>query len=254
MRLVLKINQLIPRTYFKNMSINEDSGSSAKKIISVIVVLIVVLGFGYFLFKISPEEKQKGTSNYNKALSLNKPSPILLPSNFDPASERYQGNPNAKNVFVEYADFQCPACAAFSEILKPVPSEFKDTVFVYRYFPLVQIHANSLESAMAAEAAGAQGKYWEMHDLLFKMQTDWQDLADPLEVFAGYAKEVGVANLDQFKSDIVNKKYLSMIQKNSDEAAALNLPGTPSLFFNGHALKNDVLEGLKKQAEAYYVK
>ncbi len=129
---------------------------------------------------------------------------------------------------------------------------FKDTVFVYRYFPLTQIHPNSVESAMAAEAAGAQGKYWEMHDILFSKQTGWESLGDPLDVFAQYAQSVGVANIDQFKSDVTAKKYLPMIQSESDQALGLNLPGTPSFFFNGHSIKNADITAMEKEAAQYY--
>lgn len=225
-----------------------------KKTITIIIVVLVALGFGLFLFKISPQQDQAAAGSYNSALNVKDFKTIETPPAFDPLTDRYQGSPTAKNVFVEYADYQCPACAAYSDILKQVPVAFKDTVFVYRYFPLTNIHPNSVESAVAAEAAGAQGKYWEMHDLLFKNQASWQDLKDPLETFAGYARQAGVANIDQFKADVANKKHLPAVQKNSNEALGLKLPGTPSFFFNGHVLQNQDLAGLQKQAEAFYIK
>lgn len=223
-----------------------------KKIVTITIVILVVLGVGIFLFKISPQQEQANSGGYNSALNVKDFKAIASPPAFDPNADRFLGNPQAKNVFVEYADYQCPACAAYSDILKPVPTSFKDTVFVYRYFPLTQIHQNAVESALAAEAAGAQGKYWEMHDLLFQKQTDWQGLNEPLDVFAGYAQQVGVKDITQFKNDITSKKYLPAIQKDSDEALGLNLPGTPSFFFNGHTLQNQDLAGLQKQAEAFY--
>jgi len=137
-------------------------------------------------------------------------------------------------------------------MLKQVPTVFKDTVFVFRYFPLTQIHPNSVEAALAAEAAGTQGKYWEMHDVLFKNQADWQGLSDPLDIFAQYAQSIGVANAGQFKSDVTSKKYLPIIQTDSNEALGLNLPGTPSFFFNGHTLQNADIATMEKQAEQYY--
>jgi protein-disulfide isomerase len=224
-----------------------------KKIITIIIIVLVVLGLGYYLFKISPDQTQQSTSTgYNAALNTTSVKPVSAPSAFDPATDRYLGDPKAKNVFIEYADFECPACAAYSDMLKQVPTVFKNTVFVFRYFPLTQIHPNSVESALAAEAAGAQGKYWEMHDILFKNQASWESLSDPLDVFAGYAQSVGVANIDQFKNDITSKKYLAVVQADSDQALGLNLPGTPSFFFNGHTLQNGDIAGMEKQAEQYY--
>jgi protein-disulfide isomerase len=226
-----------------------------KQTITIIIVVIVALGFGLFLFKISPQQEQQSASSaYNSALDVKDFKSIPAAPAFDPQSDRYQGSSSAKNIFIEYADYQCPACAAYSDILKQVPLAFKDTVFIFRYFPLTQIHPNSVEAALAAEAAGAQGKYWEMHDILFQKQGDWEGMADPLDTFAAYAQQVGVKDINQFRNDVTGKKYLAAIQKNSDEALGLNLPGTPSFFFNGHSLKNEDLAGLEKQAEVFYNK
>jgi protein-disulfide isomerase len=238
-----------------DMSSHDGSGSGLKIIITVVIVVLIILGLGYYLFKISPSETQQSTNSaYNSALDTSSFKTISEPPAFDPKTDHYQGSATAKNVFIEYADYECPACAAYSEMLKQVPSAFKDTVFVLRYFPLVQIHPNSVEAALAAEAAGAQGKYWEMHDILFAKQTDWQDLSDPLDTFAQYAQSIGISNIDQFKSDVTSKKYLSVIQADSDQALGLNLPGTPSFFFNGHTLQNSDIAGMEKQAEQWYNK
>jgi protein-disulfide isomerase len=223
-----------------------------KKTITIVIVVLIALGLGFFLFKISPQQQAATSGGYNALLSTSGAQPISTPPAFDPATDHYQGNPAAKNVFIEYGDMECPACAAYSDILKGVPTTFKDTVFVFRYFPLIQIHPNTVEAALAVEAAGAQGKYWEMHDILFKNQSDWESSSDPLDQFAQYAQSVGVANITQFKSDITNKKYLPAIQTDFTEANSLNLQGTPSFFFNGHPLKNADLAGMEQQAQAYY--
>ncbi len=224
-----------------------------KKIITIVIIVLIVLGFGYFLFKISPQQTQQSAStSYNAALNTSAVRAISTPPAFNPSVDHYQGSASAKNEFIEYADFECPACADYSDMLKQVPTVFKDTVFVFRYFPLAQIHPNTVEACLAAEAAGAQGKYWEMHDILFKNQADWEGLSDPLDTFAGYAQSIGVANIDQFKGDITSKKYLSVIQDDSNQALGLNLPGTPSFFFNGHILQSTDIAGMEKQAEQYY--
>jgi protein-disulfide isomerase len=223
-----------------------------KKTITVVIIILVALGLAYYLFKISPQQSQQTASSaYNGALDTATPPKISTPPTFDPSLDHYLGDPKAKNVFIEYGDFQCPACAAYSDLLKQVPNQFENTVFVFRYFPLIQIHQNSVEAALAAEAAGVQGKYWEMHDILFQKQPDWETISDPLDTFALYAQSVGVANIGQFKSDITSKKYLAAINKNFNEANGLNLPGTPSFFFNGHTIANKDLNGLKQEAAAF---
>lgn len=224
-----------------------------KKIITIFVFVLIAVGFGYFLFKISPDQATNQTNSSYK-LDISQAKQIALPPIFEASTDRFEGNPIAKNVFIEYSDFQCPACAAYAKIISGVTTVFKDTVFVYRYFPLEQIHKNAVISALAAESAGAQGKYWEMHDMLFDKQLEWQDLANPLDKFAEYALAVGVQNVEQFKSDVTSKKYISRIEKNNNEALGLSLPGTPSFFFNGHALKNNDLAGMEKEAQQYYIK
>jgi len=221
-----------------------------KQVVTIGIIILIVFGIAFFLFKISPEEKNQ-LANSAYQLDTSGAKQISAPLPFDPATDRYQGDAKAKNVFIEYSDYQCPACAVYSEILKQVPAVFGDTVFVYRYFPLTQIHKNSVISSLAAEAAGAQGKYWEMHDILFSKQTEWEGMAHPLETFAQYAQQIGVANIDQFKTDITSQKYKAVIEKNNNEALGLSLPGTPAMFFNGHNLQNADLAGLKQQAEQF---
>jgi len=217
-----------------------------KKGITIAIIILICIGFGYFLLKISPDQSTvKSTIDTSGAKQLTE-----VPK-FDPTADRYEGNKDAKNVFVEYADYQCPACAAYYPILKQYESEATDTVFVYRYFPLVQIHKNAVISAYAAEAAGEQGKYWEMHDILFTKQQEWEGLANPLDQFAKYAQSIGVSNIDKFKSDITSEKFKSVIERTNNQATGLQLEGTPTFFFNGHKLQNTDLAGLKQQTQQY---
>ena len=198
-----------------------------KKTITIVIVVFVVLGLAYYLFKISPQQGQPGTTPAAYTLDTSTPKQITTPPAFDASTDHYQGDPKAKNVFLEYADYQCPACAAYSTMLQSVTSTFPSTVFVFRYFPLIQIHQNAVEAALAAEAAGAQGKYWQMHDILFQHQSDWEFSADPatLNDFVQYAQQVGVGNIDQFKNDVTSQKYKPVIQQDYDEAMGLGLPG-----------------------------
>ena len=223
-----------------------------KKGITIGIVVLVVLGLAYYLFKISPSQDQAAQSGYNSLIVENtNAAQLSQPPPFDPTTDHYMGDPNAKNVFIEYGDLQCPYCAAYNPMLITVASSIPDTVFVYRYFPLLQ-HQNTVEAALANEAAGAQGQYWAFHDLLYTQQTNWQDLSDPLSTFVQYAQQVGVKDNNQFQTDITSHKYLATIQKDSDESYGLQLQGTPSYFFNGHPLQlvSDITS-LEKEAEPY---
>lgn len=228
-----------------------------KKIITIVIIVLVVIGLGVFLFKISPQQQEVASAGYNGAINVHTNLPQLTdPPAFDPATDHYMGDPKAKNVFIEYGDMQCPYCSAYNPMLTQISTKFPNTVFVFRYFPLLQ-HQNTIEASLAQEAAGAQGKFWQMHDLIFQKQSDWENLNDPLDTFTQYAQQVGVSNIDQFKSDITNKKYLDPMQKGEDQASQLQLQGTPTYFFNGHNLaiqSNPTIEGLVQQAQPYMAK
>lgn len=163
------------------------------------------------------------------------------------ATDMTFGNPKAKVVLTEYADFQCPGCGAYYPILKQLTQEYKDKIlFVYRFFPLEQIHKNALTASEAGYAASLQGKFWPMHDLLFAHQTDWAELADPTQNFVDYAGQAGL-NVDQFKKDYTSGKVTKYIKSQEQSALDLGLPGTPSMFINGKQIQNpQSLDDFKK--------
>lgn len=153
-------------------------------------------------------------------------------------SEWQQGPSEAKVTLVEYADFECPACAAYQPVLKDVKNIFKDELrFVYRSFPL-SMHRNAFASALAAEAAGKQGKFWEMHDLLYAKQKEWSGkTAEDRGLFEKYATELGL-NLDQFKADVASDELRTKVEEQKASGEDLNVRGTPTFFLNGEQLDN----------------
>lgn len=154
------------------------------------------------------------------------------------ASDHVKGIPDAKVTLVEYADFQCPACGYFEPILKQAVSEFGDQLrFVYRHFPLIQIHKNASLAAQASEAAEKQGKFWEMHDLLYKNQTNWSISTNVEEVFVDYAKTLGLDSV-KFLADLNSKEVKDEVSAAYDEATRLGLPGTPTIFINGKKINS----------------
>lgn len=145
---------------------------------------------------------------------------------------------NAKNItFVEYGDFQCPVCAAYEPTVQEVYKKYQNDIkFQFRHFPLQQIHANAFAASRAAEAAGLQNKFWEMHDQLYLNQNAWSSVSDPVSTFTQYAKSLGL-NTEQFKTDFNSKKVNGAI--NADIAAGnkLKVSGTPSFFVNGKQIE-----------------
>ncbi len=149
------------------------------------------------------------------------------------AEDQAKGAETPRITIVEYSDFQCPACGSTYPIVKQVVESYPDDVqFVYRHYPLTTIHQNAQLSAQASEAAALQGKFWDMHDVLFNTQAQWSNLDNPTDFFATLATSIGIDEA-QFRSDLTSSAVKQRVSKNESEANAMRLPGTPSFFFNG---------------------
>lgn len=168
-------------------------------------------------------------------------------------SHSYAPNP-AKVTIVEFGDYQCPACAvaepAVKEvILKYTPRKSEQVNFVFRNFPLTQ-HKHSLIAAEAAEAAGEQGKFWEMHDKLYESQSAWAESNNPLELFVSYAKALEL-NTDKFKQAIESNKFANKIQQDQSDGNTLGVNSTPTFFMNGKRLEGvPSFENFKSKIDA----
>lgn len=150
---------------------------------------------------------------------------------------------------VEFGDFQCPACGQVYPDVKKLKEEFEgDITFVFRNFPLPG-HANAQPAAQAAEAAGAQGKFWEMHDKLFETQAQWSSLADPTSIFAQYAEELEL-DKDAFVEDMRQKAHEDRISQDQTDGYAVGVSGTPTFFINGKKQSQFDYESLKNAIEA----
>ena len=163
-------------------------------------------------------------------------------------NDHVRGNPSAPGLLVEYGDFQCPGCAGFEPLLQQLSTELGDKmVLVYRYFPLPG-HKHAIISSRYAEAAGMQGKFWEMHDRLFAEQQHWQGLDDPTSTFLQYAKDLGL-DTDKLKRDADSESVAARISDSLAEAKQLELPGTPSFFVNGRLVHPQSYDELKALIE-----
>lgn len=148
------------------------------------------------------------------------------------------GNPEAAVTLVEYADFQCPACAAYHDIVTDLVAEYGDRIqVVYRHFPLTSIHPNATPAAQAAEAAGMQGKFWEMQTILYERQSEWSSLSNPQDTFAEYAAELELDGA-QFATDYASDVVAESIQANAREANNFRLGGTPTFILDNRILEN----------------
>jgi len=164
--------------------------------------------------------------------------------------DHVKGNAEASVTLTEYSDFQCPACAQFYTILKGVMEEHGDSIrFEYKHFPLISIHPNALPAARAAEAAGQQGAFFQMHDMLFDNQTTWSPIASPDVYFIKYAEELGL-DVAEFKRHSDSSVINDAVMTNFKEAQGLNLRSTPTFFLNGEMMAFESYEDFIGQIEA----
>jgi protein-disulfide isomerase len=141
----------------------------------------------------------------------------------------------------EFGDFECSPCGSAYPVLKDLKKEFgSELVIVFRQFPIVAKHAHAMGAAQAAEAAGLQGKFWQMHDLLYENQATWRADPDPPTVFAGYAKQIGL-NLDQFNLDRTGDAVRQRIALDRDRGHWIGVNSTPTVFLNGREVPADSL-------------
>lgn len=153
-------------------------------------------------------------------------------------SDWQKGNQESKVILVEYSDFQCPACAFYQEDLKKILSEFGDKInFIYRHYPLVQIHKSAYLAAQTAEAAGMQGKFWEMHDQLFETQNSWSKENNPKDAFMVVADKLGL-DKNKLEKDINLTTVKNKIDNDIKSGDEYGINSTPTFFLNGNKLKD----------------
>lgn len=159
------------------------------------------------------------------------------------------GSPNAPAELVEYGDFQCPYCGAAFPILQQVKRKMGDRMqFTFRNFPLSEMHEYAQVAAEAAESAAAQGKFWEMHDIIYSNQNDLD-----VDHLYEWAREIGL-NMERFEQDLSEHTYEGKVREDFMGGVRSGVNGTPTLFINGQRYEgplelNALLERLNEAAE-----
>src|SRR5205814_2443447 len=167
------------------------------------------------------------------------------------ASTHVRGNPDAPVTLEEFGDFQCPPCGQFAVFVEELLREYDSRLrVVFRNFPL-PAHEHAREAALAAEAAGFQGKFWEMHDTLYREQLAWSKAPNVRELFESYAGTIGL-NLDQFRKDVDSEKVRERVDSDHALGDSLGVKLTPTLFINNHPVdpKDKNPEGVRAAIDA----
>jgi len=177
-------------------------------------------------------------------------------------SDHIYGNANSKVLLVEYADFQCPGCNSSYPVTKKVIEKHKDKIgFIFRNYPLTSAHPNALAAAAAAESAGLQGKYWEMHNSLFENRASWVELSGSTrtENFVKLASDIKGLNVEKFKADLENPNIRKKIDYDMALGKKNSVGGTPAMYINGKdvgsqkVLNGKLVSGTNTDTNASYV-
>lgn len=153
-------------------------------------------------------------------------------------ADHTKGSESNKILLIEYGDYQCPSCGDAYPNVNTLMEEYGDDVtLVFRNFPLTAIHPNARAAAAVAEAAGLQGKFWEMHDKLYVSQNDWSglDASKRTTVFNSYAQDLGL-DMDKFNADVAGKETGQKINFDMALGKSVDVAATPTFFLNGKKL------------------
>ena len=146
-----------------------------------------------------------------------------------------RGMPTARVTVEEFSDFQCPACGNLEPGLRRVMKDYEDRArFVFRNYPL-QMHKYAFLASRAAEAAGTQGTFWEMHDMLYDNQKEWSDSMEPRVQFDSYATRLGL-DVQKFKADMERQDLAERVKADMLRGNTLGVKGTPTVYLNGREL------------------
>lgn len=195
--------------------------------IPLILAIVLIGGIIYFAIK---SDKKSNDARANIVLSQEA-------LDREKGEAWVKGNPQAVIVLVEYSDFQCPACASWSNLVNQAIEKYhQDLRFEYRHFPLQTIHKRAFGAAKAAEAAGRQGKFWPMSELLFSNQASWSESLGFESIIKKYATDLKI-DVNQFIKDYNQKFSSDIVRSDIKKGNQLNLDSTPTFFLNNKKIQ-----------------
>jgi protein-disulfide isomerase len=225
----------------------ENNNKSGLPIAIIGVVLLVALVGGWWFYNNSQSTANKPVTNNNAASNKNWTEVFAkAPPGASPAWSK--GAPNAAVVVEEFADFQCPTCASMHPKVQELMATYGSRIkVIFRQFPL-QGHQWSYDAACAAEAAGMQGKFWDMQNMLFTNQQNWSSSTDARKIFTDYAKTLGL-DVQRFSDDMIGLVAKNRVDADLQRGRAVNVASTPSFYINNQPLGNN-LNGLRQYVDA----
>jgi protein-disulfide isomerase len=190
-----------------------------KPLIVIIIAVAVAAGAAVYLSR-QPDEPAANTA--------------ATPSRVDiKGGGHFRGPENAAVTLVEFGDYQCPSCGAFHPLVKELLNRYPTQVRLeYHHFPLVTVHPNTMLASQAVEAAGEQGKYWEMHDAVFEHQMEWAGSPNAEPIFITLASGLGL-DVNKFMQALRSPEVQTRILKDVERGQDAKVEATPTFFING---------------------
>jgi protein-disulfide isomerase len=183
--------------------------------VGVLLAAVLSVLTGWLVFRLAAVLRGERTASL----------PMRLDRPVDPGRDHIRGPVDAPLTLVEYGDFECPFCGRATGVVNDLRERFGDELrYVFRHLPLTDVHTHAVQAAQATEAAGAQGRFWEMHDHLFEHQDELE-----LEDLLGYAHELGL-DVEQFARDLVDPRHAERVREDVAGAEASGARGTPTFF------------------------
>jgi len=184
-----------------------------------------------------------------KAIQTTKTIPANAPPGAQPPNQA--GAPTATVVLEEFADFQCGSCALKHPVLNEIKSMYGGRIrFIFRSYPL-DMHDKAYDAAVAADAAGLQGKFWDMQNMLFNNQTAWTTDANYKQTWKGYAEKIGL-DVAKWENDMLGLVSKNRVNEDKNRGKAIGITSTPTLFINGVDVPfaQMTVDGIKKLIDA----
>jgi len=224
---------------------NQKNNSNLPLVIIGLVLVAAIVGGWWFYSNSKSKPVTKSNTNSSANKKADDAAAALAIYQNAPAGAQPANQLGASTLPVtveEFADFQCPTCAVVHTKMKEINSLYSGRIkFIYRSFPLTQIHKNAYEAATAAEAAGLQGKFWAMQDQLFTNQQAWSNSNEARKIFEEYAVKIGL-DTGKFQTDMMGLQTKKRVDDDLARARALGISGTPTIYINGNKLAFEQME------------
>lgn len=217
------------------MSSNPEGAKRALPFVIIGVVLVGVIAAMLLVSRSNNSSTTRENLNLNTTNTRASNAGLSQPGAPNP---HVRGGANAPLTIEEFADYQCPACGGLDPKLRQIEKDYGDRIrVIFRNFPLKQ-HKYAFLAARAAEAAGLQGKFWEMHDAIYDNQKDWSEADEPRTFFEQYATRLGL-DVQRFRADTEKQEVADRVVADYNRGLAMGVGGTPSLYLNGRQLSGD---------------